>query len=59
MLVRSGWRRVRDQQGGRLNLGHRGRGVGKLGLDDGKGAGPAEDVDQIGRRGLGDNDHRT
>ena len=52
-------RRIRDHQGGGLNLGHRRRRVGKLGLDDGEGAGPAEDVDQIGRRSLGDNDHWT
>ena len=59
MPVRGRGRRFRDQQSRRLDLGDRSRSVGKLGLDDGEGAGPAEDVDQIGRRSLGDNDHRT
>ena len=43
----------------RLDFGDgRGR-IGPARLDDREGAGLAEHVDQIGRRGLGDHDHRT
>ncbi len=58
-LIGGRGRRLRDQQRGRLDLGHGRRRVRELGLDDREGAGPAKGIDQIGRRGFGDNDHRT
>ena len=50
---------IREQQGGRLDFGDGRRRIGEAGLDDRKGAGLAEHIEQTGRRPLGDHDHRT
>ncbi len=49
----------REQQRRRLDFGDGRRRIGEAGLDDRKGAGLAERIEQIGRRSLGDHDHRT
>ena len=51
--------RIPEHQRGRLDLGDGRRRIGEAGLDDRKGAGLAERIEQIGRRSLGDHDHRT
>ena len=51
--------RIGEHQRGRLDLGDGGGRVGQARLDDREGAGLAEHIEQIGRRALGDHDHRT
>ena len=51
--------RVGEDKRGRLDFGDGGGRIGPAGLDDRKGAGLAEHIEQIGRRILGDHDHRT
>ena len=50
---------MRDRQRHRLDLGDRGGRVSSGGFDDRKSTRDAEPVQQIGRRGLGDDDHWT
>ena len=54
-----GGARLGDHHGGRLDRDEGGRRVGPVGLDDREGAGGAQRIDQVGRRTVGDHDHRT
>jgi hypothetical protein len=48
-----------DQQCDRLDFRHRSGGIGQFRLHDRECPGLAKHVDQVGRQGLGDDDHRT
>ncbi len=54
-----GGARLGDHHGGGLDRDEGGRRIGPFGLDDREGAGGAQRFDEVGRRTVGDHDHRT